>query len=151
MVTKDLSEAAVEMNVILEKAPQEFVGKIPKKFRDFLKEIESKEYTFNYDNSKTLNEQNLKKETRGLIGLVYRDYICDSEERDEYIYRINNFLKQQELEIREKYNPDNVFKNKKSNINNAEEINQNISNMVVYKESFMKKIWNKIIGVFRHN
>lgn len=152
MVTKDLSEAAFEMNVILERAPEDFINRIPKKFREFLKEIESKTYIFNYDDSKTINQQKLKKETRGLIGLVYRDYICDSDEKKEYIEKINSYLQQQEIERREKYNPDNIFKNKTVNFNeNEEAINQNIANMVVYKESFIKKIWNRIIGIFRHN
>ena len=44
MVSKELSEAAVEINVILENTSPEIVSKIPKKFIVFLKEIASKNY-----------------------------------------------------------------------------------------------------------
>ena len=48
-------------------------------YLDFINKIASKTYKFDYDQSKSLNEQNLKPETRGLIALVYQDYICNDE------------------------------------------------------------------------
>ena len=76
MVTKDLSEAAVEFKSILENCSDDIVNKIPTNFLKFIDKIASKTYKFNYDKTKSLIEQNLKSETRGLIALVYQDYIC---------------------------------------------------------------------------
>ena len=81
MVEKELSEAAVEFNCILNYISEDIKKKIPDKFLNFLKDIQSQTYTFKYDISKKLNEQNLKPITRGLIALVYRDYICDENEK----------------------------------------------------------------------
>ena len=58
-----------------------------------------------------------------------------------------NEIKYQE-ELREKYNPDNLFKNKKT----KEEVAENISKMqlqVIQKETFIQKIIKKIKEIVR--
>ena len=148
MVSKELSEAAVEFNCILNNSSQEIVNRIPRKFLEFIKSIESKTYIFSYDNKKSLNEQNLKPETRGLISLVYQDYICDEEEKNKYINKCNNYYVKKEKELREQYNPDNLFKNRTSDtIQEIETINENVA-MVEYKESIFKKFISKIRSIF---
>lgn len=91
MVTKELSEAAVEFNYILDNSSQELKNKISPKFIKYMRDIASTTYIFNYDNSKKLNEQKLKAETRGLIALVYQDYICTEEEKNDYIIKCKNY------------------------------------------------------------
>ena len=61
MVTKDLSEAAVEFKSILENCSDDIVNKIPTNFLKFIDKIASKTYKFNYDKTKSLIEQNLKQ------------------------------------------------------------------------------------------
>lgn len=149
MVTKELSEAAVEVNFILEHSSQNIINKIPKNFINFIKEISSKTYKFNYDSSKSLNEQNIKPETRGLIALIYQDYICDKNQKDEYVIKCKEIEKLREKELREKYNPDNLFNNTKNNSKTAEEtVTQEVA-VVEYNESLLKKIWNKISSIFK--
>ena len=120
MVTKELSEAAVEFNCILNNASPEIIRKIPKSFISFMKNIASKTYKFDYDKSKKLNEQILKPETRGLISLVYSDYICNNKEKEKYINKCQKYLKIKEQEAREKYNSDNLFKKSKAETQNIE-------------------------------
>lgn len=147
MVTKELSEAAVEFNCILENSSKTIIEKIPIKFLDFMKDIASKTYEFNYDKSKSLNEQNLKPETRGLIALVYQDYICNENERKEYIQKSQLFANQMEDLKREKYNPDNLFK-KQEQLKNSEDVMTNEIAMIEYKESIFKRFINKIKRIF---
>ena len=116
MVTKELSEAAVEFNSILEYTSEDLKNKIPKKFLDFLQSIQSKTYKFEYDKTKKLDEQKLKPKTRGLIALVYQDYICNEAEKEEYIQKSQKLIKQIEESKREKYNPNDIFKDKKIEI-----------------------------------
>lgn len=113
MVTKELSEAAVEFNCILNNALPEITNKIPKSFISFMKNIASTTYKFDYDKSKKLNDQFLKPETRGLISLVYSDFICNNKEKEEYINKCQNYLRIKEQELREKYNFDNLFEKSK--------------------------------------
>ena len=49
MITKELSEAAVEINSIFDNMTTETLKKVPNNFRDFLKKISSKTYSFQYD------------------------------------------------------------------------------------------------------
>lgn len=145
MVTKELSEAAVEFNSILEYTSEDLKNKIPKKFLDFLQSIQSKTYKFEYDKTKKLDEQKLKPKTRGLIALVYQDYICNEAEKEEYIQKSQKIIKQIEENKRKKYNPNDIFKDKKiepvKDTTNAVEI-------VEYKESVIKRIINKIKNIF---
>ena len=120
MISNELRESAVELNAILANCSNEVLEKIPNKFKKFLKTIESDSYKFNYDTTKKLNEQNLKISTRRIIMLVYKDFICSKEEKEEYITELQNMVREKEEKKREKYDPDNMFNNKKrSSIKNS--------------------------------
>jgi len=145
MVTKELSEAAVEFNRILEYTSEDLKNKIPKKFLDFLQSIQSETYKFEYDKTKKLDEQKLKPKTRGLIALVYQDYICNEAEKEEYIQKSQKLIKQIEESKREKYNPNDIFKDKK--IDNDKDTTNTVE-IVEYKESIIKRIIRKIKNIF---
>lgn len=145
MVTKELSEAAVEFNSILEYTSEDLKNKIPKKFLDFLQSIQSKNYKFEYDKTKKLDEQKLKPKTRGLIALVYQDYICNEAEKEEYIQKSQKLIKQIEESKREKYNPNDIFKDKKIE---TDKDTTNTVEIVEYKESIIKRIIRKIKNIF---
>ena len=145
MVTKELSEAAVEFNRILEYTSEDLKNKIPKKFLDFLQSIQSETYKFEYDKTKKLDEQKLKPKTRGLIALVYQDYICNEAEKEEYIQKSQKLIKQIEESKREKYNPNDIFKDKK--IENDKDTTNTVE-IVEYKESIIKRIIRKIKNIF---
>ena len=145
MVTKELSEAAVEFNSILEYTSEDLKNKIPKKFLDFLQSIQSKTYKFEYDKTKKLDEQKLKPKTRGLIALVYQDYICNDAEKEEYIQKSQKIIQQIEESKREKYNPNDIFKDKK--IENDKDTTNTVE-IVEYKESIIKRIIRKIKNIF---
>ena len=145
MVTKELSEAAVEFNRILEYTSEDLKNKIPKKFLDFLQSIQSKTYKFEYDKTKKLDEQKLKPKTRGLIALVYQDYICNEAEKEEYIQKSQKLIKQIEESKREKYNPNDIFKDKKIE---TDKDTTNTVEIVEYKESIIKRIIRKIKNIF---
>ena len=74
------------------------------------------------------------------------------EEREELLEKDKNKLLEFEQELREKYNPDNIFKNKN---NSTERIQDNISTetaIVEYKEkNFIQKLFDKIKHLFRRN
>lgn len=145
MVTKELSEAAVEFNSILEYTSEDLKNKIPKKFLEFLQSIQSKTYKFEYDKTKKLDEQKLKPKTRGLIALVYQDYICNDAEKEEYIQKSQKIIQQIEENKREKYNPNDIFKDKK--IDNDKDTTNTVE-IAEYKKSIIKKIINKIKNIF---
>lgn len=148
MVSIELSEAAVEFNCILEYTEEKLKKKIPQNFLDFLKEIQSNTYKFEYDKNKRLSEQNLKPKTRGLIALVYKDYICDEDEKKEYLRIIQEKIMQKEVEKRKIYNPDDLFKNK--DIVKNEELQQSEEKRItmVKEEKWYIKLFDFIKNLF---
>lgn len=80
------------------------------------------------------------------MALIYRDYIVSQEERSRLLSEEREEERRIENELREKYNPDNLFKNKSNNIENN---TNNPVEMVEYKESIFKKIINKIKSIFK--
>ena len=69
------------------------------------------------------------------------NYWCDSEEeKQELIKAYSENERKNEAEIREKYNPDNLFKKR-------EEIPSD-TQMIEYHEGMLTKIWNKIKSLF---
>lgn len=149
MVSVAYSEAAVEVLDILEHTKKEDVNKIPKKFIEFLEKNKSKTYISNLDHTKTIKEMNLKPKTQALLGLIYLKYWANEEEKIEFRKKaqVNEFNYQKELN--EKYNPDNLFKNKNAvNIEKNETIQQT-SLVEIKKETIMQKIISKIKEIFR--
>ena len=111
MVTKEFAEASAEINEIFKYLPKEEVEKIPSKLREFFKEVSSKDYVTNINPDLPLDEQNIKEKTKDIIALIYRNYWCSEEERKELDQKLIENDKKFEEELREKYNPDNIFKN----------------------------------------
>ena len=100
-----------EINEIFKYLPKEEVEKIPSKLREFFKEISSKDYVTNINPNIPLDKQQIKEKTKDIIALIYRNYWCSEEERKELDQKLIENDKKFEEELREKYNPDNIFKN----------------------------------------
>lgn len=111
MVTKEFAEASAEINEILKYMPNKEVEKIPSKLREFFKEVSSKDYVTNINPDLPLDKQQIKEKTKDIIALIYRNYWCSEEERKELDQKLIENDRKFEEELREKYNPDNIFKN----------------------------------------
>lgn len=102
---------------------------------------------------KPLKELNLLEETRGLIGMICLNYWCDTEEeKARFINKLSENEKKYQEELREKYNPDNLFRNDR--IQQEENVENEVRNvqMIEYKkEIFITKIIKKIKTFFQKN
>lgn len=147
---KEYMEAFTEVYEIFRLMPQELLNKIPTKFYEIIKEERDREYFPNI--KEPLEKQKLKNETILILGLIYRDFLCSPEERKRLQEKDARELEEAERklqnELREKYNPDNLFKNKSKEQDYQEEVVE--KSLIEYKEeTFLKKILNIIIGFFR--
>lgn len=148
MVSVAYSEAAVEVLDVLKHTRKEDVDKIPRKFIEFLENNKSETYIANLDHTKTIKEMNLKPKSQALLGLIYLKYWADEEGKKAFKNRAReNEIKYQE-ELREKYNTDNLFKNKKEIIRD-EKIKEEMALQTIQHETFIQRIINKIKGIFR--
>lgn len=112
-MTRAYSEAMVEVLDILEHTEKEKVNLIPKKFIEFLNDNSAKDYAVKLDYSKPINEMNIKRETKGILTTICRNWWWSEDEKREYIRLVKEKEEKHEAELRKKYNPDDLFKNNK--------------------------------------
>ena len=133
--------AANEVVYILDYFSEEFKANIPTNFLKFLNEQAIPEYNPNFDFSHGLDRLELRNKTKTLLAMIYRNYICSEKEKIEY----EKILKQNEntyqVELREKYNPDNIYKKKKKEYNTLNNERDTVQ-LVKYKESKLIKFIN---------
>lgn len=137
MLTKELKLGITETIEILKLAYKKEIDKIPKKFMNFLNEHADKEYKFEIGNETSLKNLKLRKETKNILAIIAYNYWCDTpEKKSKFNELLNNNQKIYEEKLRNQYNPDNLFKNKK-------QVSQNKNDstaLVKYKENIIQKI-----------
>jgi hypothetical protein len=142
-----------ELYDILEHTDKELYNKIPKKFIKIVNGYRDKNYKVTIDYSQNIFEQGLREDTIILMGIVYKNFLCSPEKKRSIIEQEKNIYKQRELEIRKKYDPNNIFgKNKEDSLQSSECNDIPESNelpMTLEKESFIKKLINKIKKFFK--
>ena len=112
-----------------------------------------KEYSFTINPRIDLAEQNISKEASAIIVTIFRDYFATEEQKKELEELIKLNEKKKEIENTEKYNPDNLFKNRNANIAINEQTiidkDEGETDLVEYKQTFFNEFKNFIIKVLQ--
>lgn len=148
MVSKEYSEAAVEVLDILKHVDSENVKKIPIKFIEFLEENKSKEYVCDLDHSKKIKELQLKPKTEAILGFIYLRYWADEEGKKRFEQRMKENEKFFESELKQDFDKD-VFK--QSSVGEQKEFIEENLPVECKKVSFIYKLIEKIKGIFRRS
>ena len=147
MIAENYACAYKEVIEVLKYTKREDVNKIPK-YRILLwKTNMKKDYDFKIDTSKTLEEQNLSKEAKAIIANIFKKYWATDYQKERIEAKEKYDIEQIENEKYERYNPNDIFKNRKQDILSENSITNNVA-IVEYKESLFKKIINKIKEIF---
>lgn len=150
MVSVEYREAITEVLDILHNSEEDLLNRVPKKLIDFWERNKSSTYKPNLNHDLPLSEMNLRNKTKSIITMIYLNYICEDEEKDIIKGILKSNEDEYQLELREKYNPDNIFKNKNvsgnTEIDNDTDVSKSIQ-MIEYKESVIKRIVKKILGI----
>lgn len=138
--------AYVEIIEILKHVPREMVNKIPKERIKFWKAKKDKEYVFEYDESKSLREQNIMRETEIIYANIFKEYWATEEDKAK-------ILQKEQLELQKiedlKCSGEELFKNKEqveeTNENNVQEVGITVVEKKWYDKffSFFKRIFKK--------
>jgi len=147
----EYSEAAVEVLDILNHTDKEDVERIPQSFIKFLTDIASKTYKPQLNHEQPVSGLNLRKKTKELLGFIYITWWCDKDEREKYKKQIHEENVKKEI-IKENYNVNDIFKNKKENQENKIIQNESATETSITeykKENILKKFLNKILSFFR--
>lgn len=150
------SKAYKEIVEILKYVPEESVRKIPQEMRDMFKAEQSKTYNFQIDTEKPFEEQELLEETKAILANIFRDYWATDYQKSKIVEKENRDREEWEREKREKYNPNDVFKNKK--VSNIGRIEQNVQEQLseeynrslpteIQKQNIFKKLLGFIKGL----
>lgn len=144
---QEYSHAAVEILDILDNTNDEDVQKIPASFIKFLVDIASTNYRVNFNHAKNIQELDLSDKAQEILGYIYINWWASLEEQKQYKEEIERNKRKREKALREKYNPDNMFKDKKA---------QNHFQMECYQEKqdkdfkiYKRNILNCIIDKFK--
>lgn len=149
----DTMMAYSEVFEILNLLDKDYKEKVPDKVRTFFEEERLQDYKPEIDTDTPLIDQNLKRETIVLLAILNLNYWCDTpEEKQEILEELSNNQKEKQ-EFLEKYNPDNLFKNKQNNEIENEKIidTQEVSIVEYKKQGVFKRILDKITKFFKKN
>ena len=134
------TKCLVELDEVLGHLNEEELNKIPYKIREGITTNKDKQYCWEYDETKNLNEQNLNRKTIAMLSYLNIKYLLNEQQKElmKSLHKLN------EKEKIKKYNYDNLFKNKKSTVSN--EMLVPIQKEKWYKKIlyFIKKIIKKI-------
>ena len=144
---RNIAIAFAEIDEILNYMDEQYQKRIPKKLRKLISNNKSTDYNIVINPNIPLTEQNISRKALSILSVINYNYWCIEEKQKEILiekYRKNEIVKQEKL--RELYNPDNLFKEKKQ-INKIENTDKQL---IVYhkKENIFAKIINKLKAFF---
>lgn len=142
-------EAYAEVIEVLNYIPMNEYKKIPKKYIIFMEENCSENSSFIYNIALPFEKQNISDTSKNILGMIFRLFVIEQSKKKELNNKEQKKKKQEELEKYIKYNPDNLFKDKKETSKTIEETRSKEVDLVEHNKSLLKKIWNKIISIFK--
>lgn len=139
------AKAYTELYEILKNISENDLNKIPNEILNMLEEKRDKEYEFKLQENIEFENQELLRETKILLAILYRDYWATKEEKEKIMQKWKSDIIKSEEEKKIKYNK--LFKNKKEQI--SEQKNDNNLPIEVKKESVFEKIISFIKKYFK--
>lgn len=147
MIRKIDKKAFKEVYVILSYLQDEDLEKIPEEVMEALEDNMDIDYEYEMNEEVDLESQETLPETRAILYNLFRDYLCETWQKEKIIRMQNEERQKKELIKKQKYGTD-AFLNKTKNDENKEKLESKSTEIVKYKESFFKKIVNKIRRLF---
>lgn len=150
------ANAYTEVLDILKYISKEDYEKIPKSKIKVFEENSNKNYSFTYDENKTLDEQNVSEIAKTIIAILFRDYWATKEQRYVIIKKQQEIKEQKQKELMAKFEQNKKISEKDlKKVNVASDLDLDIdyellgTNMSLYKkeEGFFEKLVNKIKGL----
>lgn len=160
-MTNENRRTFCDIEIILNALPEEDRNKVPLKLRKFISENKLEDYESNIRIDIPIEKQDVHPDTQTFLGMLYLNYWCkDEAEKKRLTQRFTNNESKYQKQINEKFE---VFKENGnvqemisgSDENQSEEfiskrtVESQESNMIVYKENIIKRILNRIFGIFR--
>ena len=143
MITLQDRNTFADVSIIIKMMSKNMQEKINPNFIKLIEDNKDTEYISYIDSSIPLKNQKLNPDTKTLLALIYRDYLCSEDERKNLLISEKQEIIKQEDETRKKYEI-NFAKRK---IYQNDEVTT--TSLIEYKkESLFIRIINKIKNFF---
>lgn len=140
MITVQDRQAFADLSIIIKMMPKYMQKKINTNFINLIEQNKDTNYVSKINSNIPLKYQELSETTQTLLALIYRDYLCDEEERKQLL-----IAETRRLEDENKKRYEINFEKRKQHPN----IENTTTALIEYKEeSFIMKIINKIKKFF---
>ena len=130
-IDNECKDVAAEISGVFKNMDSILIKRIPDILINYFNKIKNNEYKFDVNNK-------LSNVTIGLLSLVYQNYILNELEKTEYLERIAKLPNVYEV------NDDGDIVDDEE----VEEITEEVKLPIKYKESFIKRFFNKIKSFF---
>lgn len=134
-MTNTYAQAYAEILEIIGNMEQHYKDKIPAKLIEFFEENKDSNYQYNIDESNENQNMAFSQKTIDLLAMLELKYLATETEKELLKDALDKNDIKYQTELRDKYNPDKLFKNKETRVENS-------VSMVEYKESIFTKIKN---------
>ena len=131
-------KAYVQILEIIKHMGEEYINKIPNTLLDFFEQNKDKNYIFKLNEPEELKGEVFSSKTLGLLAMIESKYWATPEEKEILDKALKENENKYQAQMRKKYNPDNIFKNKESKVEKVE----NTITLAEYKKSIFAKIKN---------
>lgn len=141
-------KAYKEVIEVLKYVPRESVDKIPRTMIDTFNKKMDSNYIFSIDINKSFEEQELLEETKAILANIFRDYWATPYQKERIQAKERYDMEIIEEEKHAKYN-DDIFKTRKNNKIDNEEVADNTNSNNLPIEVKKEKFYEKIINFFK--
>ena len=148
MSKQDIYKAFAEVNDIVMNSEESIQQKIPYKLKKIFKDNADINYNITINYSKNINEQQLLPETRDILAMIYRDYLCSEQEKKFLIEKQIEYDKK----VQEKYDITKILEQRASNDEVNYNVNQNSQEKAltcIDNKKWYQKIWIHIKKIFK--
>lgn len=145
-----INQAFTEVYDVINHMEIEMQEKIPKKFIDLIRENRDLDYKLNINYKEDIKKQ-LLKESKVILSLIYRDFLCSNEKKEKLLQLDLEEIRREEKILSEKYEIDFEKRKKEKiekNIEKTKEQDEKLP-IKVEKEKWYKKISEFLKRLFK--
>lgn len=138
------SVAYAEVLEVLKYISLDDYEKIPQKYITFMEENADENSLFEYNVAVPFDKQDISEDAKNVLAMLFRLFIIADDKKQELSKNDAMIEENYQKEIKEKYDPDNLFK--KSNVEN---VKKEVALVEVKKEKWYQKILTFFRKLFR--
>ena len=143
----NMAKAFAEVNDILLHSEKAIQDKIPSKFYETIRRNMDLNWEIKIDYSKDINEQEILNETKNIMAIIYRDYLCSASEKSDLIEKnslalIERHRKEQEAFAHANNSLKITYETKVINSNNTKETIP----VIIQNKKWYEKFFDWIMG-----